>query len=123
MKKDKSIKEVSAMGDSIGYFRLNLPADFGSYQRGNGEGIFAVCEKEDKEFLDRGASGRQFIAWAANESVYYPGRIMCGTAILAEMRGANRPVAVWDDLQGTREAPDNKDKILDEVFRVDEEDE
>lgn len=118
--KDKTIEEVSKMGKEIGYFRLNLPESVSAYQRGNGEGIFAVCETADKKKLDNDTSGHQFIAWAANDSVYYPGRVMCGTAILAEMRGNKRPVAVWDNLQGTREAPENKDKILDQLFGEEE---
>lgn len=114
---DKTIEQISEIGESIGYFRLNLPSDFKSYQWGYGEGIYAVCSNEDKEKLDANEDGFQFIAWAANNSVYYPGRIMCGTPILAEARGKKRPVAVWDDLQGTREASENREKILDELFQ------
>lgn len=114
-RKNKTVEEVSKMGESIGYFRLNLPSDFKSYQRGNGEGIYAVCSKEDKEKLDADENGFQFIAWAANNSIYYE-RIVCGSSILMEARGRKRPVAVWDDLQGTKEAPENREKILDQLF-------
>jgi hypothetical protein len=44
--------------------------------------------------------------------VYYPGEIVYGSAILAEFRGGKRPVAVWDDLQGTKEAEANREKTM-----------
>lgn len=105
MRKKISEKQMEELSKITGYFKLNLPADFKGYQQGNGEGIWAVCLKKDKQKLDSNISKGQFIAWASNDSIYYP-EICCGSEILAEFRGKNRPVAVWDDLHGTKEAAD-----------------
>lgn len=111
MRSKISGKKVEELGNRIGYFKLNLPADFKSYQKGNGEGIWAVCMEEDKKTLDLDAYQGQFIAWAANDSFYYP-EIYYGSEILAEFRGKKRPVAVWDDLQGTKNAAENRKRIM-----------
>ncbi len=101
-------EKVTELGEANGYFKFNLPDTFESYRTGNGEGIWAVAlTKELTEEIDKGRVG-QFHAYAANDPVYYP-NLKCGSRILGETRGAdNRPVAVWDDLQGTKSAPDNK---------------
>lgn len=100
--------------DKLGadYFHLNLPDTIENYQSGNGEGVWAVCRPKDRQDLRYDKKEGQFIAFSCNDSVYYPGEIVIGSAILAEHRGENRPVACWDDLKGTKDAAVNKMKLL-----------
>lgn len=115
MREKISGKKIEELGESVGYFKLNLPADMSNYISGNGEGIWAVCSSEDAENMASNKAQGQFLAWAANGSFYYPGEIEYGSVILAEFRGKMRPVAVWDDLQGTKEAAKNREKIMKKI--------
>jgi len=93
-----SEKKVANLGDSIGYFKLNLPNDETSYISGNGEGVWAVVD--DKELKEKISNDKVdvFEAYIANDSVYYPG-LVCGSKVQAEVRKGRRPVAVFSDLQ------------------------
>ena len=114
-------EELNAMGED--YFKLNLPDTFENYQSGNGEGIWAVCNPKDRLALRADMKKGQFIAFACNDSFYYPGKIVIGSPILAEHRGENRPVACWDDLDDTKEAAVNKMELLKKIGISEEEEE
>ena len=122
MRETISEERVEKLGQDPGYFKLNLPASMENYFSGNGEGIWAVCSAEDKKKFDRDCSEGQFIAWAANDSVYFPGEVVYGSAILAEFRGEKRPVAVWDDLRGTKEAAQNRKEVMSKLSELPGED-
>jgi hypothetical protein len=107
--KDKTEKELNALGED--YFKLNLPESIESYSTGNGEGIWALTDKATKKELDEDKKQGQFIAWACNDSVYYP-HIKYGSAILCEFRGGFRPVAVWDNLSESKDAEKNRKNLL-----------
>jgi len=102
---------VSELGEKNGYFRVNLPSTFKTYQTGNGEGIWAVAlTKELTDKIEK-AEIKQFYAYAANDSIYYP-ELVCGSRILAETRGDNRAVAVWENLTNSNEAEKNKRSLI-----------
>ncbi len=112
MKEKLTITELDKLVKQHKYIRLNLPDTIGRYNSGNGEGIFAViAEPEDREKYDKDQLGGQFFAYSCSDSFYYPD-IHCGDLILAEFRGVNRPVAVWDNLKGTKEAEANKEETM-----------
>jgi hypothetical protein len=109
LKNKTTDKEMKALGKD--YFKLNLPDSIGNYSSGNGEGIWALTDKATKKQMDADKEHGQFVAWACNDSFYYP-NIRYGTAILCEFRGVNRPVAVWDNLSGTKQARKNKERVV-----------
>jgi len=113
-------KELDALAKKHSYIKINLPEDIQSYRQGNGEGVWAVVlEPEDLAKYKNNASSGQFIAVACSDSFYFPGEIVCGSKVLCEFRGEKRPMAVWDDLQGTKDAADNRNKIMKKVFEKD----
>ena len=94
-------------------FKLNLPSKFEDFQSGNGEGIWAVVDDPDlQQRLDDDEVIEQFVAYAANNSVYYP-NITVGTPVIARQRGGNtRPIAEWEFLVDSAEADKNRIEIL-----------
>ena len=118
MREKISSEELDALAKKHDYIKVNLPENMGSYQQGNGEGIWAVVlDPEDLAKYKVNASSGQFIAVACNDSFYYPGEIVCGSKVLCEFRGEKRPMAVWDDLQGTKGAAKNKDEVMQKVLK------
>lgn len=109
-------EKVSELGRSLGHFQVNLPDKFESYQSGNGEGCWAVAlNEEDREISKyEGPERRQFYAYLANESLYYP-HLEYGSRVLAETRGENRCVAVWDGLVGSEDAVKNKEELFEKL--------
>ena len=96
-----SEERVVELGDSIGYFKVNLPNTKESYHSGNGEGVWAVVE--DKDIYDKYNNNElknPFYVFIANDSIYYP-YLICGSRVLVEPKGDKRPVAVWDKLTQT----------------------
>lgn len=111
-KKKLTPEEMDALNKQVPYIKVNLPPTFEEYQSGNGEGIWALTEsKEVYDKWDADEAKGQFVAYAANDSVYYPD-LKCGCPVLCEFRGGNRPVAVWDNLHGTKEAATNQKKVM-----------
>ena len=97
-------------------FKVNLPSDMDTYRSGNGEGIWACpADQETEDLWKNDADGGQGLVHACNDSFYYPGEIVYGSRVLVEFRGENRPVAVWDDLQGTKEAEANKEETFKKI--------
>ena len=112
-----SESRVALAGEAIGYFKLNLPSKFEDYQSGNGEGIWAVVlTKKEKVMVDDETNTEPFFAYAANDSCYYP-ELVCGSRIFAEPRGGNRPIAVWENLTGSKEAEKNAEDTLDKIIK------
>lgn len=108
-------KKMKRLVKAYNYFKLNLPPSFDEYRSGNGEGIWAVAASAADNKLARGNSeDKQFEAYLCNYSTYYP-HMSFGTRVLCETRGEYRPVAVWDDLQNTKNAPTNKLAILNKL--------
>lgn len=75
--------------------KVNLPRDKESYSSGNGEGIWVVVEETVKQAYDENKSDILTCGVLANDSCYYPS-LKCGKKIEFELRGENRPVAIWD---------------------------
>jgi len=107
MKKKLNDTEMAALQKKHGLIKVNLPAHFEEYQHGNGEGIWAI--PADKEGANLARSD------TSNNSYYYP-KIKWGTRVLYETRGENRPVAVWDDLRDTKEAPKHREETLKRIM-------
>jgi hypothetical protein len=99
------------------YFKLNLPSTIDEYRFGNGEGVWAVAASASDNKLARDDSvNKQFEAYLCNDSVYYP-HMPFGSRVLGETRGGCRPVAVWDDLQDTKNAPACRMSILNKIIK------
>jgi len=107
--------EVTALGETLKYFKLNIPASFEDYQSGNGEGIWAVVKTAELKKQVDDDSIEIFTAYAANSSFAYPD-IQYGSAIKAEIRNDCRPVAVWEDLVNSKEALVRSVKVKDKLM-------
>lgn len=113
MREKLNEKAMETLRKTLQLFKVNLPDTFELYQSGNGEGIWACpADKETEDLWKNDTDGQQGVVYACNDSFYYPGEIVFGSRVLVEFRGENRPVAVWDDLHGTAEAEQNKEKIM-----------
>lgn len=77
--------------------KVNLPADRQGYERGNGEGCWAVI-KGDAVMAYEGDELGNYTATLENDSVYYPG-LGVGDVVPIEMRGEFRPVVPYEWLQ------------------------
>jgi len=109
-------EQMTKFGEEFGFFKVNLPSTFEDYQRGNGEGMWAVAlNKGDGETANyEGPEKKQFYAYMANDSTYYP-NLVYGKRVLAETRGENRCVAVWDGLVGSEDAEKNKEEVFEKM--------
>lgn len=76
------------------YIKVNLPASQEAYNRGNGEGVWALVTQETKKAYDSDETGKAYTAILDNDSVYYP-ELVHGTEMPIEMRGENRPVVPY----------------------------
>lgn len=111
--KKLSAKKIAALVKAHGHIKVNLPSSVQDYARGNGEGIWAVIidPADVKPYKENASQGQLWVA-ACNDSTYYPEEVAFGSRVLCELRGEMRPVAVWDNLQSTKEAPACRDRIL-----------
>lgn len=78
------------------YIKVNFPADHESYQSGNGEGMWVLVDAQTYLAYQSDIAGGVWNGTLANDSVYYPGELRVGDEVTFEMRGKNRPCAVWD---------------------------
>ena len=104
------------LGETLGYFKLNLPSSMEDFQNNNGEGIWAVVKDSKlKAQLDNDEVVDHFVAFACNDSCYYP-QIKCGSAIMASQRGGDkRPIAEWEFLTGSKDAEKNRKDTIKKV--------
>lgn len=77
--------------------KVNLPADAESYERGNGEGCWAVINGDAVMAYEDDGLG-SYTATLENDSIYYPG-LGVGDVVPIEMRGEYRPVVPYGWLQ------------------------
>lgn len=100
----------SAMTEHI---KVNFPLTEEDYQRGNGEGMWVLVDKETKKLHDVDITGGQYVGILDNDSVYYPG-LDHGAVVPFEMRGENRPVADFHGFvtEFTRLTPEGKTLII-----------
>jgi hypothetical protein len=98
----------------VEHIKVNLPRDKEAYLLGNGEGIWVKVEPLVKKAHDRDDIDAVYSGILANDSVYYPS-LKIGNKVVFELRGNNRPVALWDgflaDLTGV------SDKELEAIKR------
>jgi len=78
------------------YIKVNFPDSYDAYLSGNGEGMWVLVDSPTKEAHDSDARGGVWFGTLDNDSFYYPGRLVHGMEVLFEMRGENRPCAVWE---------------------------
>lgn len=77
------------------HIKVNFPADFQSYETGNGEGMWVLVDDATYEAHQTDVAGGVFKGTLDNDSIYYPG-LNHGAEVSFEMRGDKRPVALWD---------------------------
>ena len=76
------------------YIQVNFPLTELEFERGNGEGMWVLVTKGTKRDYDHDAFGGRYIGILDNDSAYYPG-LVHGSVVVFEMRGPNRPVALF----------------------------
>lgn len=83
------------------HIKVNLPNDEDSAKTGNGEGCWVLVTKEVKKLHDEDVTGGIYEGKLDNNSCYYP-NLKAGEIIRFEMKGVNRPLAIYEDLQAFR---------------------
>lgn len=78
--------------------KVNVPASLENYNSGNGEGMWALGTQEFIDDYKNDVSGTRHIVKLMNKSVYYP-ELAHGAEVVVEMRGNNRPVVVYSQLE------------------------
>lgn len=78
------------------YIQVNFPLTAEGFAAGNGEGMWVLVNKETRAAYDADAAGGSYVGILDNDSIYYPG-LNAGAVIRFEMRGKNRPVALFED--------------------------
>ena len=112
-----SEEEVTRLGNSIGYFKVNLPSTKEDYESGSGEGVWAVVkDQETYNELKSNKDTGTFHVYIANDSVYYP-HLTCGSRVLVKHGGKKRHIAVFSKLSGTQHAEKNILKWIDNEDR------
>ena len=77
------------------FIKVNFPTSYEAWEAGNGEGMWVKVDEATYEAWERDVVSGIYKGELANDSVYYPGSLKCGDEVMFEMRGENRPVAVW----------------------------
>lgn len=77
------------------YIQVNFPLTAEDFAAGNGEGMWVLVDPETAAAYDADAAGGSYIGILDNDSIYYPG-LNAGATVRFEMRGKNRPVAIFD---------------------------
>lgn len=77
--------------------KINIPDSLESYQNGNGEGVWAMGDKNFIKDYKTNARGTKHVVQLYNKSVYYPA-LDYNAVVVVEMRGNNRPVVIYDQL-------------------------
>ena len=80
-------------------FKINLSDNNEDYLNGNGEGVWAIGNRDTmKAHKDNELGNNIYFVRILNDSVYYPG-LMCDTVVPIKFRGDKRPVALMSELQ------------------------
>ena len=81
-------------------FRVNVPYGIEEFERGNGEGMWAIATSQKDESIIKNDSsiGERVVVKLLNKSVYYKD-LNWGDYILVKTRGSNRPIAIINDLE------------------------
>lgn len=78
-----------------GYIKVNFPLTAESFAAGNGEGMWVLVDRETKAAHDADETGGVYTGILDNDSIYYPS-LNAGAVVWFEMRGENRPVAIFE---------------------------
>ena len=76
--------------------KINLPQTEEDYLAGNGEGVWMLVDSETKKAYDEDAKGGRYVGILDNDSLYFP-NLVHGKLIPFEMRGQDRPVAIFPE--------------------------
>ena len=95
--KKAEVKDIVIPKKIEDMFRVNLPSTQKEYENGSGEYVWA-CTDEDtlKAYREHTQDGIYFVK-ILSASSYYPS-LKSETIIPIEMRGINRPVALYKEL-------------------------
>ena len=77
------------------YIKVNFPLTAEDFAAGNGEGMWVLVDEETKAAHDADETGGVYTGILDNDSIYYPG-LNAGAVVQFELRGENRPVAIFD---------------------------
>ena len=77
------------------YIKVNLPTSQKDFESGNGEGVYIVVTPETKAAHDSDEAGTIYNGILDNVSIEYK-NLLPGEVIPFELRGSNRPVALYD---------------------------
>lgn len=77
------------------YIKVNFPLNAEDFAAGNGEGMWVLVDKKTKAAHDADETGGFYTGILDNDSIYYPG-LNAGAFVQFELRGENRPVAIFE---------------------------
>lgn len=95
------------------YIKVNFPLAADDFAAGNGEGMWVLVDKATKAAHDADETGGVYTGILDNDSIYYPG-LNSGAVVQFEMRGENRPVAIFEGFLENlkRLTPDEKEEFI-----------
>jgi hypothetical protein len=82
-------------GKMTEHIKVNFPLTAESFAAGDGEGMWVLVDRETKAAHDADETGGVYTGILDNDSIYYPG-LNAGVVVQFEMRGENRPVAIFE---------------------------
>ena len=95
------------------YIKVNFPLTAEDFASGNGEGMFVLVDQKTKNAYDKDISGGRWVGILDNDSIYFPG-LKAGAIVQFEMRGENRPVAIFKGCLNKmkRLTPEEKEEFI-----------
>lgn len=94
------MNDINLEGEQFS-FKVNLPSCEKDYLTGNGEGVWVKPSLDAHEDWHKDAVSKYnrtiYYGKILNDSLYYP-NLTYGTLIAFELRGENRPVAIYEEL-------------------------
>lgn len=96
--------------ENKGHIKINLPESLEGFKKGLGEGIWIEIDMSFREIYNGSTIGGSYEGKLLNDSVYYP-LLEWGSTVRFELRGSNRPVAFFEDLQPYRDDTKKKEII------------
>ena len=75
--------------------KVNFPTNKEEYKNGNGEGCWVLVDDDTFAEYDKDSTKKNCVGILHNNSLEYP-RFTVGTKVYFELRGSQRPVAIYD---------------------------
>ena len=89
--------EIQKEDEKMYDIKVNFPTNKEEYKNGNGEGCWVLVDDDTFAEYDKDSTKKNCVGILHNNSLEYP-RFTVGTKVYFELRGSQRPVAIYDFL-------------------------